>query len=782
MSSNNTGSVVIITTSADPLGVAKFSSAGGSATNVGLALPGMTNLYTIIVTNPNAFAHTSVRVYDEVPTGMTYVASSTLISAPEYKAYSWYDNFASRLYNNNPGNTNFLSNWDESESGDNPLAGNIQIAYDTERGETYTLQFQGGGVVQSIQRNAGMGGFTNGILSFEYRRDSLEAGDIVLAQISSNGFAGPWTTLLRLEGPATDAAYAYTNFDIRPWLSTNVGFRFATTNTAMGAGDYVWIDEFRVDAARDEYTTRAGGLPPLLVTNLNLLPGRYATITYEAVVDNPATVTQVVNTAAVTSDQQVAWIYASVTDRVELADIGVGKAASDSSPDEGAALFFTIVATNFGPFAASGLQLTDLLPAGLTYVSNSATAGTFTPAQGVWNIGALAVSNSATLLLHVTVNAGTAGQFLTNRVSVTQLSQGDRNPTNDSATAVIQVVPPFIITDCDFNVTNNAVEIYHHIVNDQQVYDLLYADGGSFSNGLTNVWALADRRAGGKLIDTGSVSRTAPINLPAGVLRYYRISASGFWEGTARRASVQVEAFGVSYLYPGQNWLRPWGIPCNNTVRDIFEHVLPSGSSALTAARVQWYNRSSWIVPATQEVWLASGSTNVWMCSWPEERDNQMAENWPVPYDQGMVVELPTNGTMRKLPMIFGVPTNLQVQTLARHTQTTQYSLVSLNLPEAHHPSQLGLVEAGFKGHAVLPGLSDQVWKFNRSAQVLATPVWYKTSDQTWRLTSTGFPLVPTNYFAPDDALVIVTQPTTSPPMSWTNRFRYTPPTRDINP
>ena len=80
------------------------------------------------------------------------------------------------------------------------------------------------------------------------------------------------------------------------------------------------------------------------------------------------------------------------------------------------------------------------------------------------------------------------------------------------------------------------------------------------------------------------------------------------------------------------------------------------------------------------------------------------------------------------------------------------------------------------------PGLSDQIWKFNRAGQVMGTPVWYKTSDQTWRLTSGGFPLVPTNYFAPDDGLVIVTQPAAALPITWTNRYRYTPPTRDVNP
>lgn len=768
---NNTGSVVILTTSADPLIITKTSSAAGSA------LPGYTNIYTIIVTNPNSFAHTGIFVSDPIPSGVTYVASSTQISGPEYESNVWFDAFSSRQYGNNHGTTNWLSSWDESESGDDPLAGNIQITYDSLRGVTYSLQFQGGSVTQGIRRNADLGTYTNGLVSFEYRRESLEAGDFVLAQISSNGFAGPWSTLLRMEGPATDTDYTSTNFDIRPWLSTNVGIRFVTTNTAMGAGDIVWIDDVQISAQHDQYTTRLGGLPPTVGSNLYLRAHDYAVITFRARVDNPASVTQIVNTASVTSDQQVVTLYASVTDRVEFADLGVGKAVNDTLPDEGTVVSFTLLLTNYGPFAASGIVLSDVLPAGLTYQSYSTSTGTYSAALNEWTVGNLAVSNSVALTLNVTVSGGTAGETLTNLVRVLSANQGDRNLTNNEATATVRVVPPFIITDCDYNVTNQAVEISHQIINGQQVYDLLYVDAITFHQGLSNQWTLADRRAGGMLVDTGAVGRTAPIDLGAGWLRFYRISAPGFWEESPRRASAQVDAFGVSYLYPGQNWVRPWGIPCNNTIGDLFEHLMPAGSNVSTATRVMWFNRTPWPVPATQEVWLAaSQDQQQWTCSWPSERGGQSAEAWPLPYDQGFLVEIPTNLPAQRLPMVFGVPTNTQTQVLPGGNR---YSMVSINLPESQHPSQLRLLEAGFKGGAN-PILSDWLWKYDRPSQVAPRVIYFNTVSNAWLFTSDNV-RVPTNWFRPDDAVVVQTRKSASN-LTWTNYFHYPTPTRDVNP
>ena len=775
---NNTGTAVIITSSTEPLLISKTSSAGGDATTAGLAPPGFTNIYTIVVTNPNNFAHTGIDIFDEIPTGMSYVASSTEISAPEYKAYEWVDDFRSRFYNNNFGNTNFVDNWDESESGDDPLAGNIQIIYDPFSGATYSLRIQGSSSLQWIRRRADISEFTNATLSFTYRRESLEAGDVALMQISSNGYSGTWTTLQRFEGPADDTDYTAVSFDIRPWISTGTAFRIATTNSAMGSGDIVWIDDFRVTANKDTYTTRLGGLPPWLATNLFLRPGDSAIITYRAVVDNPAAVTQVVNTASVTTDQQIAWFSAAVTDRVEIADTGIGKAVSDPIPDEGNIIFFTITVTNNGPYLASEIVVEDVLPAGLTYVSNTASLGTFNPGNNRWTLSSVSTSVTHSLLLYASINAGTAGLTLTNTARIIQQRQGDFNVTNNTSSASFTVVPPFIILDCDYNVTNQAVEIQHQIVNGQQLYDLLYADAISFSAAVTN-WQLADRRASGLLIDTGAVDRIAPINLAAGMLRFYRISAPGFWQQEPRRAGAQVLAYGVARIHPGQNWVRPWGIPCNNTIGDILEDMLPGAESAAAASRVMWFNRAiNTNVVATQEVWMAVGATNEWICSYPASREGEKADGWSLPLADGFCVELPTNQPVHKLPMIYHVPTTPQIQVVPGNKR---HSLVSVSTPETLHPSQMNLIASGFKGgiHQVF---SDWLWKYDRANQLVPDKIWYRTTDQKWLFISNNAE-VPAGYFRPDDAIVIWRNSNLSTSdMTWTNAIQYAIPTRDMKP
>lgn len=773
---NNTSAVVLVMRSTDPVGIKKTSSAAGQAP------PGSTNTYTITITNGTSFTHTGITVTDFTPTGMTFVASSTFLTYPQVIERFWLDTFASRLYANNYGNTNWLTNWTEQETTD-PLTGRIRIAYDPYRGTTYSLQYMGSNNVNHfIRRSADLGGFSNATLSFDYRRESMEVGDNVSFQINSNGYAGTWSNLLTISGTGTDdPEYINASFDIARWISTNVGIRIIQTNTTMGTNDIVWFDDIRISSTRKEYVNEPGGLPPTLATNITLQAGDYLIAIMQAAVDNPTIYTQVVNTASVTSDQQLVTLYASVTDLVEIADLGVGKVVLDPIPDQGGTQAFTLFVTNFGPYPATSIFIQDVLPTGVTYVGHSTASGSYSPENSLWNLGSLGIGSAASLTINVQVNDGTAGSTITNRTSVYSLTQGDLNPTNDSASATFRVVPPFIITDCDYETSNSSVQIQHQIVSTQQLYDLLYCDAITFRNTLSNQWQLADRRAGGLLVDTGSVSRTAPANLASGTLRFYRISAPTYWEDlqAPRRAGKEVLAFGVSHLQPGENWVRPWGDPCNNTIGDIFEHALPAGASLLDATRVLWFARDAWQVPMTAEVFHVTG--NAWLWIWPTNRVGESAENSPVPLYDGFMVQIPSNLPAQNLPMIFRVPTNNHVQTIPRNAGARNYAMVSQNLPETWHPIQMNLIGSGFKGHLVNPALSDQIWKFNRAGQAIAQPVWYRTSDSTWRLTSSGFPLVPTNYFAPDDGLVITIYNGTGD-VIWTNRFTYSAPTREMNP
>jgi uncharacterized repeat protein (TIGR01451 family) len=116
------------------------------------------------------------------------------------------------------------------------------------------------------------------------------------------------------------------------------------------------------------------------------------------------------------------------------ADIGVTKIVSNATPAVGTNVTFTIVATNLGPSDATGVQVTDVLPGSLTFVSSIATLGAYNQLTGIWNIGNLAAGASATLQITVTV---TTTNTVTNTATRTASSPIDVDPANDSASAQV---------------------------------------------------------------------------------------------------------------------------------------------------------------------------------------------------------------------------------------------------------------------------------------------------------------------------------------------------------
>ena len=66
---------------------------------------------------------------------------------------------------------------------------------------------------------------------------------------------------------------------------------------------------------------------------------------------------------------------ASATETPQQADLAVTKTVSDPTPNVGDSITFTVTLTNSGPDAATNVQVTDLLPAGLTFVVGDAQPG-----------------------------------------------------------------------------------------------------------------------------------------------------------------------------------------------------------------------------------------------------------------------------------------------------------------------------------------------------------------------------------------------------------------------
>ena len=122
------------------------------------------------------------------------------------------------------------------------------------------------------------------------------------------------------------------------------------------------------------------------------------------------------------------------------ADIAItSKTVDKASPFEGATVTYTVIAANNGPANANGVQVTDLLPAGVTFQSSTVTAGLYTSGTGLWDIGSMSAGASETLTITAAVDAGTGGSTIINTASVSAVDQTDTNPANDSDTASIAV-------------------------------------------------------------------------------------------------------------------------------------------------------------------------------------------------------------------------------------------------------------------------------------------------------------------------------------------------------
>ncbi|MDJ0836943.1 MAG: CARDB domain-containing protein [Acidobacteriota bacterium] len=92
-------------------------------------------------------------------------------------------------------------------------------------------------------------------------------------------------------------------------------------------------------------------------------------------------------------------------------------------------IVFTITVTNDGPDDATEVEVTDLLPGGLSYTSHIASTGSYTPGNGLWAVGNLAAGVSATLELTVEVQPTGLKE---NVAEVTGVEEGDPDSSPDN--------------------------------------------------------------------------------------------------------------------------------------------------------------------------------------------------------------------------------------------------------------------------------------------------------------------------------------------------------------
>lgn len=117
------------------------------------------------------------------------------------------------------------------------------------------------------------------------------------------------------------------------------------------------------------------------------------------------------------------------------ADLSLTKTVSNASPANGTAINYTLNVTNssVSPQTASGVAVTDYLPAGFTFVSASGF-GSYDSGTGIWTVGSIPPGVTRSLTINGTVNA-TAGATVTNTAEVTASSIVDVDSTPGNGVA-----------------------------------------------------------------------------------------------------------------------------------------------------------------------------------------------------------------------------------------------------------------------------------------------------------------------------------------------------------
>ena len=228
--------------------------------------------------------------------------------------------------------------------------------------------------------------------------------------------------------------------DNTPDNNQNVTFTVTATNNGPAAATGVTLTDLLpagltfVSATPSGSTTYNSTTGLWTIGNLSNTAGsNSATLNIVAtVVNSGPTIT---NTASLTAVEQFDTNHLNNSDNEVLTpnrlDLAVLKSVDDNTPDKNQNITFTVSVTNSGPTAATGVQITDALPAGLTFVSATPSVGTYSNATGIWTLGALsntAGQNNASLQIVATVIGTTA---ITNTASLTGVNQFDTNTANN---------------------------------------------------------------------------------------------------------------------------------------------------------------------------------------------------------------------------------------------------------------------------------------------------------------------------------------------------------------
>ena len=119
------------------------------------------------------------------------------------------------------------------------------------------------------------------------------------------------------------------------------------------------------------------------------------------------------------------------------ADLDLTQTVDNPNPKVGDRVNITLALTNKGIGIASSINVTNLLPPGLSFVSATPEQGRYDNSTGVWDVGNMKDNLTRTLKITATV---TAPISITNLAAVTAVNEPDPNPINSKASLTINPI------------------------------------------------------------------------------------------------------------------------------------------------------------------------------------------------------------------------------------------------------------------------------------------------------------------------------------------------------
>ncbi len=147
--------------------------------------------------------------------------------------------------------------------------------------------------------------------------------------------------------------------------------------------------------------------------------------------------------STITNDAEILWqdtlgntyppVAASDVDSISGTDLAVFKTVNTSVPSVGDTVTFTVTVAHQAGDPATGVEVTDLLPIGLSYQSHTASVGTYAPGSGLWVVGGLGTGASETLTIVATV-IGSSGVYNVAELTAVDQIDPDSTPANSNTT------------------------------------------------------------------------------------------------------------------------------------------------------------------------------------------------------------------------------------------------------------------------------------------------------------------------------------------------------------